>query len=68
MKIGTKGGLTASILNGVEIFISSMAVISISVEDPSNFVYISLIRLITCIAALVIYKFSISGHLKALSC
>jgi MFS transporter, DHA1 family, multidrug resistance protein len=68
MKIGTKGGLTASILNGVEIFISSMAVISISVEDPSNFVYISLIRLITCIAALVIYKFSTSGHLKALSC
>lgn len=67
MKIGTKGGLTASILNGIEIFISSMAVISISVEDPSNFVYISLIRLLTCITALVIYKFSISEHLKGLS-
>lgn len=67
MKIGTKGGLTASILNGIEIFISSMAVISISVEDPSNFVYISLVRLLTCITALAIYKFSISEHMKVLS-
>jgi DHA1 family bicyclomycin/chloramphenicol resistance-like MFS transporter len=67
MKMGTKGGLTASILNGLEIFVSSTAVFSISVEDSSNFVYISLVRLLTCIAAFAIYKFSVSEHLKVLS-
>jgi len=66
MKIGTKGGLTASILNGVEIFVSSMAVISISVEDAGSFVYISLIRLLTCIIALIIYKVGIIGRMKLL--
>jgi DHA1 family bicyclomycin/chloramphenicol resistance-like MFS transporter len=66
MKVGTKGGLTASILNGMEIFISSIAVISISVEDSSNFVYISLIRLLTCIGAFVIYKLWIATRMKIL--
>jgi DHA1 family bicyclomycin/chloramphenicol resistance-like MFS transporter len=66
MKVGTKGGLTASILNGMEIFISSLAVISISVEDSSNFVYISLIRLLTSIAAFAIYKFGIAQRMKTL--
>lgn len=66
MKVGTKGGLTASILNGMEIFISSIAVISISVEDSSNFVYISLIRLLTCIGAFVIYRLWIATRLKIL--
>ncbi len=66
MKVGTKGGLTASILNGVEIFISSVAVYSISVEDSSNFVYISLIRLLTCIVAFVIYKVWIAKRVKSL--
>lgn len=67
MKIGTKGGLTASILNGMEIFISSIAVISISVQDASSFVYISLIRLLTCIAAFAIYKFGICQRVKLLT-
>lgn len=67
MKIGTKGGLTASILNGMEIFISSMAVISISVHDASTFVYISLIRLLTCLAAFAIYRTGILEHIKILS-
>ena len=66
MKVGTKGGLTASILNGMEIFISSVAVFSISVEDSSNFVYISLIRLLTCVVAFAIYKFWIANRMKTL--
>lgn len=66
MKVGTKGGLTASILNGVEIFISSVAVYSISVEDSSNFVYISLIRLLTCITAFAIYKLCLANRMKTL--
>jgi MFS transporter, DHA1 family, multidrug resistance protein len=66
MKVGTKGGLTASILNGMEIFISSIAVISISVEDSSNFVYISLIRLLTCIGAFIVYKLWIATRMKIL--
>lgn len=66
MKVGAKGGLTASILNGMEIFISSIAVLSISVEDSSNFAYISLIRLLTCIGAFTIYKLWIATRMKVL--
>lgn len=67
MKIGTKGGLTASILNGLEIFISTIAVMSISVEDPENFIYIALIRFIICVIAFIIYKLGLSKHLSLTS-
>ncbi len=66
MEAGSKGGLTASILNGMEIFISSIVIMSISVENSSSFVYISVIRLLTCVGALVIYQFGISKRKKAL--
>jgi DHA1 family bicyclomycin/chloramphenicol resistance-like MFS transporter len=67
MKIGTKGGLTASVLNGIEIFISSIAVVSISVEDGTNFVYISFIRLLTCVVAFGIYQLGMAKRMKLLS-
>lgn len=67
MKIGTKGGLTASILNGLEIFISTLAIMSISVEDAENFIYIALIRLAICVAAFVIYKVGLAQRLSLIS-